>query len=76
MAARLFPTRTLVLMVLALLAFGWMYWQTHSRTPAQKTATRQVEIVTLPVDGGREELERALAAARARILDGGNGGDP
>lgn len=24
-----FPTRTLVLMVLALLAFGWFWWKTH-----------------------------------------------
>jgi hypothetical protein len=24
-----FPTRTLVLMVLALAVFGWLWWQTH-----------------------------------------------
>jgi hypothetical protein len=32
-----FPTRTLVLMVLTLLAFGWFWWQTHrvSATPVQ-----------------------------------------
>ncbi len=24
-----FPTRTLVLMAMALLAFVWMWWQTH-----------------------------------------------
>ncbi|MBS1153859.1 MAG: hypothetical protein H6Q89_5557 [Myxococcaceae bacterium] len=28
-----FPTRTLILMVLAMLAFGWMYWQTHRAAP-------------------------------------------
>jgi lipopolysaccharide export system protein LptC len=32
-----FPTRTLVLMVLALLAFAWMWLQTH-RTAQQQAA--------------------------------------
>ena len=79
MAARLFPTRTLVLMVLALFAFGWMYWQTHlgqPRAPAQKAELRPgVEVIALPSDAGREEIERAFAAALARTPDGGNGGD-
>lgn len=32
-----FPTRTLVLMVFTLLAFAWMYWQTHRVRPAPAT---------------------------------------
>ncbi len=62
-----FPTRTLVLMVLTLLAFGWMYWQTHLNAPPppQHKATPPVQIIAVPLDGGREALERALSAALA-----------
>ena len=28
-----FPKRTVVLMILAIFAFGWMYWQTHRAAP-------------------------------------------
>lgn len=41
-----FPTRTLVLMVLALASFVWFFWKTHSRAPGPLTVTP----VTL--DGG------------------------
>lgn len=49
-----FPTRTLVLMVLTLLAFGWMYWRTHlSRSAAPTPAiTVPVELVGPASDGG------------------------
>jgi hypothetical protein len=37
-----FPTRTLVLMVLALLSFGWMWWRLHAhRSP--KSASQIIE---------------------------------
>jgi hypothetical protein len=29
LSAMRFPKRTIVLMILAMLAFVWMYWQTH-----------------------------------------------
>lgn len=41
-----FPTRTLVLMVLTLLAFGWMYWKTHQARPGLTT------IELTPAGGG------------------------
>ncbi len=28
-----FPKRTIVLMILAMLSFLWMYWQTHRAAP-------------------------------------------
>ena len=46
-----FPTRTLVLMVLTLLAFGWMYWRTH--LSGAKPA---------PVDGGPVPVELVAPA--------------
>ncbi len=42
-----FPTRTLVLMVLTLVAFGWFWWKTHQRKGPTMTIT---PIATL--DGG------------------------
>jgi hypothetical protein len=49
---RRFPLRTLVLMVLALLAFIWMWWNTHGavRPPRAepKGAAVPVEVVPLP----------------------------
>ena len=36
-----FPKRTLILMILALLAFLWMWWATH-RLPARAPAVRIV----------------------------------
>ncbi len=30
-----FPKRTVVLMFLAVLAFVWMYWQTHAAPPVE-----------------------------------------
>jgi len=39
-----FPVRTIVLMILATLAFVWMYWQTHRAAP-QSAAPQPVEIV-------------------------------
>lgn len=47
-----FPTRTLVLMTLALFAFAWFWWRTHKPAP-QKTvsATPRMELIVLD-DGG------------------------
>ena len=45
-----FPKRTVVLMILAMLAFVWMYWQTHRAAPQsaggphEPVKTHQVEI--------------------------------
>jgi hypothetical protein len=49
-----FPTRTLVLMVLALLAFAWMWWQTqHLRqTPAPAAGPHALDVEILPAQGG------------------------
>jgi hypothetical protein len=44
-----FPTRTLVLMVLTLVAFGWFWWQTHRRA-ASADALRLTPVARL--DGG------------------------
>lgn len=49
-----FPTRTLVLMVLALLAFVWMYLQTHK--PAA-SANVPVEIVSPPLPAASDARE-------------------
>jgi hypothetical protein len=45
-----FPTRTLVLMVLTLVAFGWFWWQTHRRAAAASEELRLTPVVRL--DGG------------------------
>ena len=37
-----FPKRTVVLMILAMLAFVWMYWQTHRAAPQ---SAQPVELV-------------------------------
>lgn len=42
-----FPTRTIVLMVLALISFAWFWWKTHQRSTRELTIT---PIVLL--DGG------------------------
>lgn len=42
-----FPTRTIVLMILALLSFAWFWWKTHQREQRALTIT---PIVLL--DGG------------------------
>jgi len=47
-------------MVLTLLAFGWMYWQTHSNPPPRRERRDPVQVITLPVDAGRADIERAL----------------
>ena len=54
-----FPTRTLVLMALALLSFGWMYVQTHrqAQAPAAPLKGRlltpaQVQVRVEPAPGG------------------------
>jgi hypothetical protein len=54
-----FPTRTLVLMALALLSFGWMYAQTHrpAEPPPQPLKGRlltpaRVEVQVEPAPGG------------------------
>jgi hypothetical protein len=40
-----FPTRTLVLMVLALLAFGWMWSQQQARRPPRLRVT-EIDLVS------------------------------
>jgi len=49
-----FPLRTLLLMVLTLLAFAWFYWNTH-RPPRRTPVQVQVQGVELLPggDGGR-----------------------
>jgi len=44
-----FPTRTLVLMVLSLLSFGWMWWRTH--LVAAKGPQQPVQVIVI-TDGG------------------------
>lgn len=45
-AAMPFPKRTIVLMILAMLAFVWMYWQTHRAAPQSVPVKAQpVELV-------------------------------
>ena len=44
-----FPTRTLVLMGLTLVAFGWFWWNTHRVAPPP-AMIRVVPVATL--DGG------------------------
>ena len=46
-----FPTRTLILMSLALFAFAWMYWQMHNAKPARTAMPANVEWIDL-TDGG------------------------
>jgi hypothetical protein len=48
-----FPMRTLVLMALALLSFGWMWLQTH-RVPARLAPMRAtlLEVEASPPAGG------------------------
>ena len=46
-----FPKRTLVLMVLAVLAFGWMYWRTHAGA-AQTAPLKAHPIELLILEGG------------------------
>lgn len=44
-----FPTRTIVLMVLTLLSFGWFFWKVNSRPPP---SMRIVPIEAVTKDGG------------------------
>ncbi len=71
------PTRTLVLMVLSLLAFGWMYWRTHQKPPPEvPPPPREVQIVHLPKTdgGGWAAMDQALRAAMKRAYgDAGPG---
>ncbi|MDX2015335.1 MAG: hypothetical protein SFW67_34400 [Myxococcaceae bacterium] len=46
-----FPTRTLVLMVLTLVAFVWFWLQTHRRSAASSDPLRVTPVVRL--DGGQ-----------------------
>jgi hypothetical protein len=49
-----FPRRTLVLMLLALVAFGWMWRQTHrAPLPPLKGAVATPVEVRVPVGGDR-----------------------
>lgn len=46
-----FPSRTLVLMILALASFAWFFWQTHARAEresakAPRGSITEVQIVT------------------------------
>jgi len=66
-----FPTRTLVLMVLTLMAFGWMYLQTHRNPPPAAKPSPQVQVITLGADAGRAEIEQAISHAFAQALDAG-----
>lgn len=50
-------------MVLTLLAFGWMYWQTHQNPPPKHVVREDVRIIELPLDGGRDDVSRALMKA-------------
>ncbi|MCU0697349.1 MAG: hypothetical protein MUC96_12555 [Myxococcaceae bacterium] len=45
-----FPTRTLVLMVLTLVAFAWFWWQTHRRAAPPGDPLRMTPVARL--DGG------------------------
>jgi hypothetical protein len=45
-----FPTRTLVLMVLTLVAFAWFWWQTHRAAAARAGHLRVEPLVAF--DGG------------------------
>jgi type VI protein secretion system component VasF len=45
-----FPTRTLILMTLALFAFGWFWWRTH-RVVEKKPVLPKLQLIVLD-DGG------------------------
>ena len=51
-----FPARTIVLMALTLVAFGWFWWQTHSLAVKPAPTYKVVKVISLePVvegDGG------------------------
>jgi hypothetical protein len=42
-----FPRRTLILMILALLAFVWMWWRTH-RLPSRREPFEVVPVKPVP----------------------------
>jgi Na+/proline symporter len=49
-----FPTRTLVLMILALLAFSWFWFRTHRNAEKPRMiVTPIVELPRIGSDGGR-----------------------
>lgn len=47
-----FPTRTLILMTLALLSFAWFWWKTHQTRPAGPKLDSAVPVMVLMDDGG------------------------
>lgn len=47
-----FPTRTLVLMLLALVAFVWMWLQTHRATPVADVIPVEVSGPSRPLPAG------------------------
>ena len=46
-----FPTRTLILMILAVLAFCWMYWRTHFGAP-QRPVVSAHAVEFISIEGG------------------------
>lgn len=44
-----FPTRTVVLMVLTLLSFGWFYWKMNTRSPPE---LQIIHVESVVRDGG------------------------
>lgn len=53
-----FPTRTLVLMVLALFAFAFMFWRTRQLAPVRSAPAIQVIPVTPVVAGDAGTLQK------------------
>jgi hypothetical protein len=49
-AAMRFPKRTIVLMILAMLSFVWMYWQTHRSAPQSATDEQAQPAKAQPVE--------------------------
>jgi hypothetical protein len=47
-----FPPRTLILMVLTLLAFAWFWWRTHHPGARQVTPVSVIHLPAAPADGG------------------------
>ena len=48
-----FPNRTLVLMIAAMLAFFWMYWQTHVQPVRILPVSAHPVELYIPLDGDR-----------------------
>ena len=50
-----FPARTIILMILTLLAFGWFWWQTHHEPAPPEPVKLPATIVPVEItrgDGG------------------------